>query len=504
METDNRGVSLETELWQSLFHRDAGGSADSGFLTEIFYQLEQIPSLEQEYLLEERAVWACSSQGKRIFRGLFLLGEIRVLDLDQHLIAPRVMARVRKGHERLVSLFNSKDSSIYGVHTHFGADVAQLVDQPGSYVQHQRYLLNFLSVGSGASLPRSVVRRALRLQAIKMSRGLSGIHPKTFSSLVELSSAEDRHLPKVPSWGSLGASGDLISMAHAVAPLFEEGDHQIRGPRDVMALVNTNAMMGSLAVDYFWRLNDLLRSYVDELAFSMRLFHLFVDLAPLTPRGSVVIRPSFTTYFEWLDQLLPQFPAKADVATLRRVQLPYSFRCAPMVIAHLLDQMQQAQRVLLEEVLGIADNPVLIDEVDLQAGGEPVLRAAHGGLFYALGIARASDLMMDILYRAAEMLDRQVLLMMDSSFTRLYPSNLARGNFSCKGYHQLISSLMQRIKALSTPSRELSFSCESHNQDIVPCAMQHLLVLEEMLDVYAEMLHNLRLILSQAQSIRAD
>ena len=54
---------------------------------------------------------------------------------------------------------------------------------------------------------------------------------------------------EVYEYGSLGASGDLIPMAHAVAPIFENNNNI--GPRDVLSLVNTNAMMASYAIELY-------------------------------------------------------------------------------------------------------------------------------------------------------------------------------------------------------------------------------------------------------------
>src|SRR5204863_1616963 len=85
----------------------------------------------------------------------------------------------------------------------------------------QRALIRSHAAGSGRPLPREVVRAMLLLRAATLARGYSGVRPVVVQALVELLNAGVT--PVVPTYGSLGASGDLAPLAHAALCLIGEG-----------------------------------------------------------------------------------------------------------------------------------------------------------------------------------------------------------------------------------------------------------------------------------------
>ncbi len=384
--------------------------------------------------------------------------------------------RVRQSYERLVAHVNSGEGKIYGIHTGFGSDVtAKAVTD---WKEHQFALHRYLQVGVGKPLPISVVRRALRLQAFKSSLGFSGIHPETFNQLLVLSQAEN--LPQVPSYGSLGASGDLVTMAHAVAPLFQNKD-DVRGPRDVLTLVNTNAVMASYGVELFSSANKFLLEAIRLVAMSSyaagygarHFTESGIDLPHQCPQVSYVSKKlvEFIAEFERTEIEKP-------IPGAGQEQARYSLRCSPNVLGGALWSFKHAGERIQLEALRVADNPIVLEN-----------EIWHGGHFYALGIAQSADLMADGIFRICEMLDRQVLIFMSPDLNNGLPRNLeVSGQSHLKGIHQLMSSLLQQLKTQQMPSRMLSFSCEGNNQDIVPCGMAALNSLSQQLDLASEML----------------
>lgn len=370
------------------------------------------------------------------------------------------LARIERSHRHLMRILEEGSQRVYGIHTGYGANVLSERD-PLKWRETQIDLLNYLQVGVGPALPASVVRRALRLQALKVAQGHSGIHPETVQALAHLSNAET--LPSVPCSGSLGASGDLIPMAHAIAPLFEQ--QAPRGPRDVIGLVNTNAMMVSYAIELFHQVEELFEEAHTITAEVMQA--VAANRESVLP-GVAKLRRNDEGY-DWSatrirDSLLPQEIRLTNERT-SWLQPRYSIRCAPMVLGNAFDLLQFAERKILQDAESVADNPVLID-------GDDGIQVAHAGLFYAASTATAADFMNDVLGKVGEMLDRQILIEMDPKLSEGLPENLAHARDThCKGLHQLVSALVQQLRAASTPSRNLSFSSEGNNQDIVPCAM---------------------------------
>lgn len=395
---------------------------------------------------------------------------------------------VKKSYATLQELLSS-DQKIYGIHTHYGAQVKSGYN--GDLSTHQLELLRYLKVGVGEFLPQTVVRRALRLQSIKVAYGLSGINPETFKRLLMLSN--EKELPKVPRHGSLGASGDLIPMAHAISPLF--GNHS-PSARDVLGLVNTNAMMASLAIENWQKARTLVLRALEissVILFSCQIgrqtFEMFQH-EPIRSQKKAQARVA-DLLLKAFDRLDSHLEKKVGLNLLQQ-QAPYSFRCLPQIMGTLFKQLDMARALIVEEALGCSDNPIL-----LESG------SYHGGLFFASDLAVSADLVQDIIGRVAELIDRQILLLMDRRANGGLEDNLAvDGKSHLKGLHQLVSSLCQRVRALGASCRELSFSCESHNQDMVPCAMEgwnlvsdQLLILNEILLVAnfcAKRAYNLR------------
>jgi histidine ammonia-lyase len=384
-------------------------------------------------------------------------------------------ARVQAAHERLMQHLECDHTAIYGLHTHFGHNLSTPVALQ-NWQTHQEALLLYLCVGVGPALPERVVRRALRLQVHKMGLGFSGLHPLTFHKLAQL--ADSPSLPPVPSLGSLGASGDLIPMAHAVQPIF--ADQKPQGPRDVLALVNTNAMMASLAVDIWHDLAALHKKA--SYGWLLHAEGLGWQKQGYGHAGWQTGNQFSSMQHQWFDQVQAWQTALAKersphTRTPSLLQERYSIRCAPQILLDIEDNLHFAGEKIQREALKLADNPIVLEE-----------GIWHGGLFYTAALASAAEIMQNAIVRLADLMDRQILLTVTPETNHGLPENLGTdepGNH-VKGLHQLASAILQKIKGMSLPACLLSFSCESNNQDVVPASMSSLLLVKESLELLEE------------------
>lgn len=372
--------------------------------------------------------------------------------------------------------------TFYGTHTHFGAQFCRSANE--NFSDHQRSLLRYLQVGTGSPLNSSVVRRALRLQLLKIVQGYSGVSPLTFEKLLNLSN--QKQLPDVPSQGSLGASGDLIPMAHAIHPIFE---NHAPAERDVLALVNTNAMMASLAIETLSQFEKFMPSFLQMQSALWQVMQVSLDpLQLLTKQPFCLQHPYQAKVAHQLLGYMHNIPIQKPFV----LQSRYSMRCLPQILGTALRQLEAAKICIEEQSLAISDNPVMVDG-----------QVYHGGLFYASDLAYSSDLLQDVIGRISECVDRQVLLLMDPELNGGLPHNLeCDGASHCKGLHQLISSLCQRLRARSAPCRLMSFSCESNNQDVVPCSMEGWNGTYEQLQIFETLLQAANFCVIRAQKIR--
>ena len=99
-----------------------------------------------------------------------------------------------------------------------------------------------------------------------------------------------------------------------------------------------------------------------------------------------------------------------------RIQDRYSIRCSPHVIGVLADALPWMRRDLENELNSANDNPI----VDPDTG-----EIYHGGHFYGGHVAFVADSLKNAVANVADLLDRQLALLVDTRFNNGLPSNLS-------------------------------------------------------------------------------
>jgi histidine ammonia-lyase len=193
----------------------------------------------------------------------------------------------------------------------------------------------------------------------------------------------------------------------------------------------------------------------------------------------------------WLRQDLRCEPMQRNG---QRLQDRYSIRCAPHVIGVLADALPWLRQSIENELNSANDNPII------DAEGEQVL---HGGHFYGGHIAFAMDSLKNSVANLADLLDRQMALLVDTRYNQGLPANLsgAQGpraaiNHGLKALQISASAWTAEALKLTMPASVFSRSTECHNQDKVSmgtiAARDCLRVLELTEQVVAAMLITVR------------
>jgi histidine ammonia-lyase len=128
----------------------------------------------------------------------------------------------------LVELLAAQPRAIYGINTGFGPLSGFRVSD-ADLAQHQVNLLHHLTVGQGALFSEAETRAIMLTRANALSRGYSGIREELIELL--LAALNRGVLPEVPSEGSVGASGDLVPLAHMAGLLVGFGHARFKGER---------------------------------------------------------------------------------------------------------------------------------------------------------------------------------------------------------------------------------------------------------------------------------
>ncbi len=390
---------------------------------------------------------------------------------------PNFLKNIRRGSEFLDRLL-IEDGVIYGVTTGYG-DSCTVSIPPELVEELPKHLYTFHGCGLGEVLSKDLARAVLVARLVSLCQGYSGVSVALLEQLARL--IEDDIVPVIPSEGSVGASGDLTPLSYVAAVLCGERDvyygDEIRKTSDVfselniqplklrpkegLAIMNGTAVMTGIACMAFDR-----AQYLAQLATRITAMAMLVTKGNPSHFNDILFgvkpHPGQQQIARWLREDLETGEAPRNS---ERLQDRYSLRCAPHVIGVMADTLPWARQLIENELNSANDNPIIDGE------GEHVL---HGGHFYGGHIALAMDTLKNTIANIADLLDRQMALMMDTKFNHGLPANLsgAQGvrsaiNHGFKAVQIGTSAWTAEALKLTMPASVFSRSTECHNQDKV-------------------------------------
>lgn len=406
-------------------------------------------------------------------------------------LADGVSARMDSSRRTMGKLIDA-GLPLYGVTTGFG-DSSHRQICPQDAAELQRNLLRFLRVGVGPIAPDPVLRATMLIRANCLVRGDSAIRPEPVELLLNLLGND--LLPMIPIRGSVGASGDLAPLSYVAAALTGEGNVRCRGTavpvadalaehdlspvtllaKEGLALVNGTSFMSAFAVLAVCEARELLwaAELCTALATEIRASST-AQFAPFPHRrkphpGQLVTAARIHALLAGSDladrpggaESRLSAPTQGIRELARGVQDPYSIRCAPQVIGVLQDTLTWAADWLTVEINSSNDNPLFDTDTDT---------VHYSGNFYGGHVAAAAQALSSAATSVADLLDRQLQLMVDEKFNLGLPANLAAGpgmHHGFKGAQIAASALTAEALHLTMPASSFSRSTESHNQDKV-------------------------------------
>ena len=140
-------------------------------------------------------------------------------------ISDAARARVAASN-RLIDATVAGGEQVYGVNTGFG-QLAQVRIGNDELAHLQENLVRSHAVGVGVDLDDEVVRLVMLMKVIALAEGFSGVRPELVETLCALINHEI--YPRIPSRGSVGASGDLAPLAHMAGALIGIGEVRVNG-----------------------------------------------------------------------------------------------------------------------------------------------------------------------------------------------------------------------------------------------------------------------------------
>lgn len=380
------------------------------------------------------------------------------------------IVRCRKYLDKKIA---ESDVPIYGVTTGFGSLCNVSVDKD-RLAQLQVNLIMSHACGVGSRVPNDIVKIMLFLKAQSLSYGYSGCQVETVERLIDFFNNDI--YPVVYTQGSLGASGDLVPLAHLCLPLLGMGEVEYKGERmsgkallqkmnwepiqlaskEGLALLNGTQNMNAYAV---WAVlqSERLCDWADKIgvmsleAYDGRIEPFTHAVHAVRPhKGQIDTAAHIRELLEG-SELIKQ--PKVNV------QDPYSFRCMPQVHGASKDTLTYVRSVIEIELNAATDNPTVCPDDDL---------VISAGNFHGEPIAQPMDFLAIALCELSNISERRIYKLI--SGTRNLPSFLVAKPGLNSGFmipQYAAASIVSQSKMYCTPASVDSIPSSQGQEDHV-------------------------------------
>jgi histidine ammonia-lyase len=386
-------------------------------------------------------------------------------------------AKMRAARELVERAAHGSREHTYGINTGFGRFVSQSIPEEQTE-ELQLRLLRSHACGVGEPYPAEIVRAAMLLRANALAKGNSGARIHTVELLLDCLSRGV--LPRVPSRGSVGASGDLAPLAHLALPLVGEGEAWYRGEllpgaealaaagleptrlaaKEGLSLVNGTQFMAAYGALGVVRARRLAKAADIGCALSLEAL-----------QGS---RTSFIPQIHRLRPLRGQADSAANVLLLLegsaineahkwcdKVQDAYSLRCAPQVHGATRDLLDYVEGTVAVELNAATDNPLVLVEDEL---------LVSNGNFHGQPVAFALDALAMACSELANISERRVERLVNPNLSDGLPAFLTTDGGLNSGFmipQYVAASLVSENKSLCHPASVDSIPTSAGQEDHV-------------------------------------
>jgi histidine ammonia-lyase len=387
-------------------------------------------------------------------------------------------ARARmQASRQVVETAAASPSRTYGVNTGFGRLVTKTIP-PELADELQIRLLRSHACGVGDPYPNEIVRAALLLRANALATGHSGTRVEVAELLLECLARGV--LPRVPSRGSVGASGDLAPLAHLALPLIGEGEAWFDGEllpgsdalaragleplrlhtKEGLSLINGTQFMAAFCALGVVRARRL--ATAADIACALSLEALQGSRTAFSPAVQA-LRP-LRGQAESAENVLLLLEGSAIMDSHRwcdRVQDAYSLRCAPQVHGASRDLLRYIEETVAVELNAATDNPlVLLEEGDIVSAGN----------FHGQPVAFALDALVMAVSELASISERRTERLVNPSLSDGLPAFLAVDGGLNSGFmipQYVAAALVSENKALAHPASVDSIPTSAGQEDHV-------------------------------------
>ncbi|WP_282018765.1 HAL/PAL/TAL family ammonia-lyase [Salegentibacter mishustinae] len=385
----------------------------------------------------------------------------------------------------------SKNKVIYGVNTGFGP-MAQYKIKDKDRIQLQYNLIRSHASGSGKPMEPLYVKALMLARLNTLSLGKSGVHRSVAEVMQQL--INKNITPLIFEHGGVGASGDLVQLAHLALVLIGEGEVFYKGKRreakevfseeniepikveirEGLALMNgTSAMTGIGIVNIIYAkrllnwsvfcsaaINEIVQAYDDHLSEELNAAKKHQGQQKIAKKMRNHLKDSKLTRDR--NEHLYNDAADKNTYFKEKVQEYYSLRCVPQILGPVYDTIEHTAKILIEEVNSANDNPI----IDVENK-----HVYHGGNFHGDYVALEMDKLKLVVTKLSMLAERQLNYLLNNKLNDILPPFVNLGklglNFGMQGAQFTAVSTTAENQTLSNPMYIHSIPNNNDNQDIV-------------------------------------
>lgn len=379
---------------------------------------------------------------------------------------------------------------IYGINTGFGP-MAQWRIEDQSLKDLQYNIIRSHSTGAGKPVEPLYVKAAMIARLGTFLQAESGVHRELVELLVEF--INRGIYPMIPEHGSVGASGDLVQLAHMALTLIGEGEVWYRGEwrptaevleenglrpfqmriREGLSVTNGTSMMTGIGLVNLIYARQILKWGVVTSVMMNEIAASYDDLMSEVLNGVKRHRGQQEVarmMREWVAGSCCVRKREAELYDRKheekvfehKVQAYYSLRCVPQVLGPVFDELENAEKVLINELNSACDNPI----VDPDSGN-----IYHGGNFHGDYISYEMDKLKIAVTKLVMLTERQLNYLFHDRINGILPPFVNLGvlglNYGLQASQFTATSTTAECQTLSMPMCVHSIPNNNDNQDVV-------------------------------------
>lgn len=452
---------------------------------------------------------------------MHLSSAYEILFNGQTLSIPDVeMGNVEKCHRFLKEF--ATDKVIYGINTGFGPMAQWRVDD--NHLKELQYnIIRSHATGAGKPLSDIEVKAAMIARIGTFLQARSGISPTVITLLKEF--VNRGIYPFIPQHGSVGASGDLVQLAHIALCLIGEGEVRYKGQwrptsevmketglkpmeiyvREGLSVTNGTSVMTGISIVNQYYAENLVKyaviagAWINEIADSFDDYMAVEEnICRRQPGQQVIARwlrevSEGSRHLQKREHELYDPVKNKDSYFEHKVQAYYSLRCIPQIYGPVLDTLRNAADVLENELNSACDNPI----VDYTTRN-----IYHGGNFHGDYISLEEDKVKIAMVRVAMTAERQLNYLFHDRINGILPPFLNLGvlglNYGMQACQFTATSTTAECQTLAMPNYVHSIPNNNDNQDIVSMGTNSALLCRKVIDNVYQVMSILFIALAQA------